>query len=80
MSSEPRLVASVPGALAAAFVGALTIGYTFRGGCVLLAFYLSSSKLTRFKEELKAVDLEFKAGGQRDYKQVGFKRVFICVC
>ncbi len=51
-------------------MGALTIGYSFRGGCVLLAFYLSSSKLTKYKEEVKAVDVEFKAGGQRDWKQV----------
>lgn len=66
----PRCMTSSSGALAAACVGALTIGYTFRGGCVLLAFYLSSSRLTRFKEELKAVDVEHKAGGQRDWKQV----------
>lgn len=36
----------------------------------LLAFYLSSSKLTTLKETLKEVDDDFKKGGQRNWVQV----------
>ncbi|GFH06849.1 uncharacterized protein HaLaN_01557 [Haematococcus lacustris] len=41
-----------------------------RFGATLLAFYLSSSQLTQFKEELKVgLDDAGKLGGQRDWKQ-----------
>lgn len=52
------------------FVGAATLGSSLRAGATLLAFYMSSSKLTTLKEELKEVDEEFKKGGQRDWVQV----------
>ena len=52
------------------FVGAATLGCSLRAGATLLAFYMSSSKLTTLKEELKEVDEEFKKGGQRDWVQV----------
>lgn len=45
------------------FVGAATLGSSLRAGATLLAFYMSSSKLTTLKEELKEVDEEFKKGG-----------------
>lgn len=58
------------GAIAAVFIGAATLGSSLRAGAILLAFYMSSSKLTTLKEELKEVDDEFKKGGQRDWVQV----------
>jgi uncharacterized membrane protein len=57
------------GALAAVAVGATTLGASLRAGATLLAFYLSSSKLTRLLEERKATDEGFKRGGQRDWVQ-----------
>ena len=65
--------------MAAAAVGATTLGASLRGGGVLLAFYLSSSKLTRLQEERKAVDDAFRRGGQRDWVQVR-ERVSQCPC
>ncbi|KAL6755659.1 integral membrane protein DUF92-domain-containing protein [Haematococcus lacustris] len=62
---------AVSGAVAAFLVGAGTLGCSLRFGATLLAFYLSSSQLTRFKEELKVgLDDAGKLGGQRDWKQV----------
>lgn len=58
------------GAIAAVFVGAATLGSSLRAGATLLAFYVSSSKLTKLKEELKEVDEDFRKGGQRDWVQV----------
>ncbi len=61
------------GAVAALVVGAATIGCSLRFGVTLLAFFFSSSKLTQFKEDFKnKLDDSNKAGGQRDWKQVGF--------
>ena len=58
-------------------MGAATLGASLRAGAVLLAFYLSSSKLTRWQEERKAVDDAFRHGGRRDWVQVrGFSRLF----
>ena len=51
-------------------MGATTLGSSLRAGITLISFYLSSSKLTRLKEELKEVDDEFKKGGQRNWVQV----------
>ncbi|KAJ9520491.1 hypothetical protein QJQ45_000239 [Haematococcus lacustris] len=63
---------AVSGAMAAFVVGAGTLGCSLRFGATLLAFYLSSSQLTQFKEELKVgLDDAGKLGGQRDWKQVG---------
>lgn len=52
------------------FVGSVTLASSLRAGATLMAFYLSSSKLTRLKEEKKEVDEEFKKGGQRNWVQV----------
>ena len=52
-------------------MGAATLGSSLRAGATLLAFYMSSSRLTTLKEELKDVDEEFRKGGQRDWVQVG---------
>lgn len=62
---------SYTGALAAVFVGCGTIGCSLRFGLTLLAFFFSSSKLTQYKEEVKAqIDDNHKSGGQRDWIQV----------
>ena len=66
------------GAIAAVIVGAATLGCSLRAGATLLAFYMSSSKLTTLKEELKEVDDEFKKGGQRDWVQVLPRRLAAC--
>ncbi|XP_034699094.1 protein PGR [Vitis riparia] len=63
--------------LSGAFAGfaVLTIhfGVGYRYGAMLLAFFLTSSKLTKFGEEKKRlVDADFKEGGQRNWKQVLF--------
>lgn len=58
------------GAIAALFVGAGSLACSLRCGAVLIAFFLSSSKLTQFKEELKeGLEENAKKGGQRDWKQ-----------
>ena len=74
---NPRV--SCAGAIAAVFVGAATLGSSLRAGATLLAFYVSSSKLTTLKEELKDVGDEFKKGGQRDWVQVGHVSL-CCAC
>lgn len=61
---------SPSGAAAAALVGSATQASNVRASATLVAFFLSSSKLTKFKEELKSGSEDFKAGGQRDWKQV----------
>ena len=58
------------GALAAAAVGAATLAASLRCGATLLAFYAASSRLTAYREQAKAVDDDFKPGGQRDWVQV----------
>eukprot|EP00041_Stephanoeca_diplocostata_P035276 m.1237350 g.1237350 ORF g.1237350 m.1237350 type:complete len:304 (+) comp24668_c0_seq30:155-1066(+) len=60
------------GAAAAMAVGFLSCAGSYRWGCALIAFYYSSSKLTKLKAEVKAKYEEgVKAGeGQRDYIQV----------
>ena len=60
------------GSIAAAIVGSLTFIASFRASIVLLAFYYTSSKLTAYCEDRKSQDEDFKAGGQRDAKQVCF--------
>ena len=43
----------------------------FRFGAMLLAFFFTSSKLTKKGEDRKrAIDAEFKAGGQRNWYSV----------
>lgn len=59
------------GAAAAFFVGLLSMGSGIRFGLTMILFYLSSSKLTKFKAEVKRkYEEDFKEGGQRDASQV----------
>lgn len=51
-------------------VGTATLGASLRCGATLLSFFLASSALTRYAEDRKDLDEEFKPGGQRDWKQV----------
>ena len=69
-AAEAYRVSACSGALAAAVIGAATQASSIRAPATLFAFFLSSSKLTGLKEELKSGTDEFKAGGQRDWKQV----------
>ncbi|GLC41178.1 hypothetical protein PLESTB_001529800 [Pleodorina starrii] len=59
------------GAVAAFLVGFGTLGASLRFGATLVAFFLSSSKLTAYKEELKeGLEENAKKGGQRTWVQV----------
>ena len=63
---------SVDGAMAGLVVGLVCCLFAgFRGAFVLLAFFLSSSKLTRFRDMIKKkIEHDFKKGGQRNAVQV----------
>ncbi|GMH33852.1 hypothetical protein BSKO_01686 [Bryopsis sp. KO-2023] len=62
---------SKSGMIAAWFVGFGSLGASLRCGITLLAFFFSSSKLTKLKESVKAeIDADFKKGGQRNWVQV----------
>ncbi|CAD7695928.1 unnamed protein product [Ostreobium quekettii] len=61
---------SMSGAIAAFFVGGATMATNCRCGATLLAFFFSSSRLTKLKQERKALLTEHKMDGQRDWKQV----------
>ena len=59
------------GALAAVMVGAVSLAANAVFGSVLLAFFISSSALTKYGNERKArIEDGHKAGGQRDWVQV----------
>jgi uncharacterized membrane protein len=62
---------SIDGCLAAFLVGFSSIGVSYRFGVLLLAFYYSSTKLTKYKQEQKSkLEEDFVAAGQRNWKQV----------
>lgn len=61
------------GALAGFLVMTIHFAINCRFGAILLAFFLSSSKLTKVGEEKKRrFDADFKEGGQRNWIQVLF--------
>jgi uncharacterized membrane protein len=59
------------GALGAILVGFLSFACSYRFGFILILFYYSSSKLTKFKENVKSlIEDNYAKGGQRNYLQV----------
>ncbi|KAI5680624.1 hypothetical protein M9H77_01851 [Catharanthus roseus] len=61
------------GALAGFIVLTIHISLNYRFGAMLLAFFFTSSKLTKVGEQKKRkLDAEFKEGGQRNWVQVIF--------
>lgn len=59
------------GAAAAGVVGFASLACLPRSGIAMVAFYLSSSRLTRMSAGVKqALDADYKAGGQRGASQV----------
>lgn len=62
---------SPDGCLAAFIVGLTSMGCSYRFGMLLLLFYYSSTKLTKFKQELKdRMEEDFKSAGERNWQQV----------
>ncbi|KAI3701472.1 hypothetical protein L6452_26575 [Arctium lappa] len=61
----------VSGAFAGFFVMVVHLSVNYRFGAMLLAFFFSSSKLTKMGEDRKrSIDADFKEGGQRNWIQV----------
>ncbi|KAF3339786.1 transmembrane protein 19-like protein [Carex littledalei] len=59
------------GAIAGFFVMSIHLAASYRYGAMLLAFFFSSSKLTKVGQEKKqSLDEDFKEGGQRNWIQV----------
>jgi hypothetical protein len=71
MASALHEIPYFAGALVAAFVGTSNIMASYAFGGLLLAFFVSSSGLTRFSGSFKKkYDAEHKKGGQRNWVQV----------
>lgn len=59
------------GSISAFIIGFLTFLFSYRFGLILILFYYSSSKFTKFKQEYKAsIEEDYHIGGQRNWKQV----------
>ena len=59
------------GAAAAFIVGFISFAVSYRMGLILILFYLSSSRLTKLREEVKRkLEEDYKISGQRNYLQV----------
>lgn len=62
---------STSGCFAAFFVGFISLSVSYRFGIILLLFYYTGSKITRYKEAKKAkLESDYQYGGQRDAIQV----------
>jgi uncharacterized membrane protein len=62
---------SISGSIAAFFVGFVSFSCSYRFGIMLILFYYSSSKLTKWKQDLKAkLEEDYAVGGQRNWMQV----------
>ncbi|KAM7276307.1 hypothetical protein ACFE04_018173 [Oxalis oulophora] len=69
--SYKRNSLNVSGAIAGFLVMTIHFAAGFRFGAILLAFFISSSKLTKVGEDRKQlVDAHFQSGGQRNWIQV----------
>jgi uncharacterized membrane protein len=72
---------STSGAVAAFAVGFLHWVFSYEAVAMLLAFYLSSSRLTKYQAvRKKALEEDFKEGGQRNAVQVGRWTGCCCRC
>ncbi|EPS66994.1 hypothetical protein M569_07781 [Genlisea aurea] len=61
------------GAISGFLIMTIHIAINYRYGAILLAFFFTSSLLTKYGEDTKKkVDAHFKEGGQRTWKQVVF--------
>ena len=62
---------NMSGSLAAVFVGFASFACSYRFGLILILFYYSSSKFTKWKQEYKAsIEEDYAVGGQRNWIQV----------
>lgn len=62
---------SISGSIAAVVVGFTSFACSYRFGFILIAFYYSSSKFTKFKQDYKAsIEEDYAVGGQRNWAQV----------
>jgi uncharacterized membrane protein len=62
---------SLSGGLAAIFVGFSSFACSIRFGFILILFYYTSSKFTKWKQEYKAsIEEDYAVGGQRNWMQV----------
>jgi uncharacterized membrane protein len=62
---------SQSGAIAACIVGFLAFSISYTHGCILLVFYITSSHITKIREDKKMkLEYNYQIGGQRSYIQV----------
>lgn len=62
---------SKSGSFAAIFVGFASFACSYRFGAILILFYYSSSKFTKWGKDLKAsIEEDYAVGGERNWKQV----------
>lgn len=62
---------SLSGSIAAVLVGYASFACSYRFGLILILFYYSSSKLTKWKQDFKAkIEEDYAVGGQRNWIQV----------
>lgn len=61
----------ISGSIAAILVGFISFATSYRFGLILIGFYYVSSKLTKWKEDIKAkLESNYQVGGQRNWIQV----------
>ncbi|KAJ1397054.1 integral membrane protein DUF92-domain-containing protein [Ochromonadaceae sp. CCMP2298] len=71
ISGKRKKSLSTSGAISAIFVGYVAFACSYRFGAILILFYYSSSKLTKFKQDYKAkIEEDYAVGGQRNWMQV----------
>lgn len=62
---------SISGSIAAFIVGFIAFATSYCHGTILIMFYLTGSRVTRIKENVKAtLEVNYQHGGQRNYIQV----------
>lgn len=62
---------SLSGSIAAFIVGLFSFGTSYCHGTILIVFYLTSTRVTKIREDIKAkLEVDYRVGGQRNYIQV----------